>query len=343
MKRFVLFFAAMLCGVYVWAETVSPTEMGIRYYMPKTKVTLTVEYTETTFVPGKYAEWAEELLGVDNAIMEDSVAYTIGETYLTTETVADTSRCYIVHPEAGLKMQWLSLTREGLLYGYNMPYAGGNERKRKQKDEKETTTTSIQPVSLLEETIKCDSLPCQARSVAKQIYQLRDNRIYLLSGDAENQPADGVSMKAILKEIDHQEQALVELFMGTEVKRKKHVDIAIDPAADMDSVVFCIGDDSIRVYVEPFGHQEAPVAETGKKSKPKKGTPVPSQIYFNQPGSTQIVVSSLYDTLLDEIIPVAQLGVSVPLSTDLFTENGGRMKIRFDIKTGNILSIYRPE
>lgn len=73
MKRLCYLVAAMVCGTSMWAETVTPEEMMMRYYMPKTEVILQLDYVETTYQPGKYAAWAHKYLGVDNAIQEDSV------------------------------------------------------------------------------------------------------------------------------------------------------------------------------------------------------------------------------------------------------------------------------
>ncbi|MBR3407970.1 MAG: DUF4831 family protein [Paludibacteraceae bacterium] len=339
MKRLFYLVAAMVCGTSMWAETVKPDEMAMRYYMPKTEVVLQLEYVETTYVPGKYAAWAQQLLGVDYAIQEDSTAYSIEDMKLVMHAKADTSRMYTVRPEAGAQVQLLSMTPEGLLYGYNVQYNGPRTKEAKKTKEKTEVKTAY-PVSTLEETVKSDSLPKQAMSVAKQIYQLRDNRIYLLSGDAENQPADGVSMKAILEEIDRQEKALVELFMGRKIRRTHYQEWRLDPAQAMaDSVMICMGGDTIRVSIVPTAQQEAaPVVD--KKAKKQKGAPTPSQIYYNLPGTAEITVSSsARGELIHEVLPVAQLGVSIPLAQELFNNPAERVRIRFDVNTGNILSI----
>lgn len=340
MKRLFYLVAAMVCGTSMWAETVTPEEMMMRYYMPKTEVILQLDYVETTYQPGKYAAWAYQYLGVDKAIQEDSVAYKIADLYLLTEATADTTRMYTVRPEAGAQMQLLSITPDGLLYGYNVTYTGPRRQEVKKRKDKNETKTAY-PASTLEETVMTDSLPLQAKSVAKQIYQLRDNRIYLLSGDAENQPADGVSMKAILEEIDRQEKALVQLFMGSETTRTLHQELRLDPAQALeDSVLVCMGNDTIRVRVVPMAQTKAEPVVVDRKAKKQKDAPTPSQIYYNLPGTAEITVSSsARGELIHEIVPVAQLGVSVPLAQELFTNPTDRVRIRFDVNTGNILSI----
>ena len=340
MKRLFYLVAAMVCGASMWAETVTPEEMTMRYYMPKTEVILQLDYVETTYVPGKYAAWAHNCLGVDNAIRKDSVAYKIGDLYLLTKATADTTRMYTIRPEAGAQMQLLSITPEGLLYGYNVTYTGPRRQEVKKKKDKVETKTEY-PVSTLEETAKTDSLPLQAKSVSKQINQLRDSRIYLISGEAESQP-DGMSIKAMLEEIDRQEKALVQLFMGSEVSRTLHQELHLDPAqAIEDSVLLCMGGDTIRFSVVPMAQKVAePVVVVDKKAKKQKDAPTPSQLYYNLPGTAEITVSSSErGELIHEIVPVAQLGVSIPLTQELFNNPTERVHIRFDVNTGNILSI----
>lgn len=339
MKRLILVVAAVVGGVMLWADTIVPGEMGIRYYLPRTVVKLVVEYTETQFVPGKYAHWADKLLGIEYAIQEDSTAYQMDDVRLAVGAMPDTSRVYYVYPQAGMQTQWLSLTKDGILYGYNVSNQAQTPRKR--RSVKDTVTTQS-PASTLEETIKSEDEEQQAKSVAKQIYQLRDNRIYLLSGDAENAPADGISMKAILEEIDRQERALVALFTGKQTSKKVHREYRIDPTMAMDSVVaLTIGEDSIRLRIVPERMTEVqPVVD--KKAKKQKDAPTPSQIYYNLPGTAHITITSdRLGELLEEYLPVAQLGVSVPLSQDLFNNADERVRIRFDENTGNILSIRR--
>lgn len=341
MKRLVISFVALICGMMAWADTIVPAEMGIRYYLPRTVVKLVVEYTETQYIPGKYAAWAKKLLGVDQAIQEDSTAYQMDDVHLVINAVPDTARAYYVHPQTGIQTQWLSLTKDGILYGYNESYNAPTPHKRRNRRDTIAMTT-ILPASTLEETIKSDSLALQAKSIAKQIYQLRDNRIYLLSGDAENTPADGISMKAILEEIDRQEQALVQLFMGKQLSRKVHREFMVDPTLTLDSAaVLCIGEDTLRISIVPETMTEAqPVVD--KKAKKQKGAPTPSEIYYNIPGMAHItLISDKYGELLQEYQPVAQLGVSVPLPQELFSNAAERVKIRFDVNTGNILSIRR--
>ena len=339
MKKILVLIIAAVSGMSVWADSIAVQEMGIEYCFPKTEATVVVQYKQEVFHPGKYAAWAQPLLGIDEQISRDTTVTSVRSAKIQTRAVADRSRVYTVHPESGREMQLLSVSREGILLGYNIaasqqPSAGSDLHQRADR----TTSRSPKVVPLLEATFKNDTALYQAKAVAKQIFQLRDNRAYLLSGEMENMPTDGTALKTLLAEIDKQEKALTALFTGTVTTSTRHLRIAFDPAKAQDTLIAVIGGDSLRLRVEPEPREAAETA-VDPKAKPKKGAPLPSQIYYNLPGRATVTVLAGGKPLTEEQIPVAQSGVAVPLSTDLF--EGGGLHIVFDPETGNITSISR--
>ena len=344
MKKILVLIIAAVSGMSVWADSIAVQEMGIEYCFPKTEATVVVQYKQEVFHPGKYAAWAQPLLGIDEQISRDTTVTSVRSAKIQTRAVADRSRVYTVHPESGREMQLLSVSREGILLGYNIaasqqpsdashqPSAVSHQRADR------TTSRSPKVVPLLEATFKNDTALYQAKAVAKQIFQLRDNRAYLLSGEMENMPTDGTALKTLLAEIDKQEKALTALFTGTVTTSTRHLRIAFDPAKAQDTLIAVIGGDSLRLRVEPEP-REAAETVVDPKAKPKKGAPLPSQIYYNLPGRATVTVLAGGKPLTEEQIPVAQSGVAVPLSTDLF--EGGGLHIVFDPETGNITSISR--
>ena len=94
--------------------------------------------------------------------------------------------------------------------------------------------------------------------------------------------------------------------------------------------------DSITIFV---GHraQEYTIPRTDKNSK--KGEAL-SQISYNLPGSAIVRIIYQGRLLGERTIPVAQLGIDIPLPKSLFT--GKKLpKIVFSEKTGNIISISK--
>ena len=52
----------------------------------------------------------------------------------------------------------------------------------------------------------------QAEVAAKQIYRIRESRLDILTGEADNLPPDGDAMKLVIQQLEAQEQALSQLF-----------------------------------------------------------------------------------------------------------------------------------
>ena len=186
----------------------------------------------------------------------------------------------------------------------------------------------------------------QANAVAKQIFHLRETKMYLLSGEVEHAPADGKAMELVLAELDKQERALTELFIGKKSMRTEHKRVVF-PAEEKEHWLFFseengftdaenIDADTIKVNITLHPQTLKPADSSAKK---KKGSEV-SQIVYNLPGSGDVSVSFDGRQLGQRTIPVAQIGVDVPLAQELF--KGAELPvIVINEKTGNIISISK--
>ena len=95
--------------------------------------------------------------------------------------------------------------------------------------------------------------------------------------------------------------------------------------------------DSITIQIDRRNN-EYKVTDLDKRGK-KKDEAL-SQISYNLPGSALIRVIYKGRLLSERLIPVAQLGIDVPLPQSLFS--GKELpQIRFSEKTGNIVSVTK--
>ncbi len=359
-RCFIAFMACILtCSVAQGTNRLYEDEAAVVYYMPYTWVTLTVEYTQTVAVAGPFMQYAERYLGAKDIVTENSTTYTLTNAYFTTQTTADTERMYSI-PMGGKdkSMCYVSLTEDGRLTGINahesleVERLGGLETQKLRNSEAQklgdseaaeiTHTPAVMP--LLEEQMMANSIAKMAEGTARQIYRIRETRLNILGGDVEHVPADGEAMRQTLAELDKQEQALTALFIGTkQTKVCSAVHYTIDPAKQENGIFFrfsqfagpvAADDLSGEPYVLNIMRTEQKYAKKIQEAEGKKKGVAPV-IFYNIPGSADLVLTHGKQTIAETAIPVAQLGISVPL--DLTGMRGA--KVHFNPETGMILAV----
>ena len=194
----------------------------------------------------------------------------------------------------------------------------------------------------MEEHIVGKTLAEQAQGAAKLIYRIRENRLYLISGEVDKMPADGRAMELAINKLDEMEQQLVELFVGRIEVEKHRKTIVYTPVATEKT--------DLAYFSEQHGFTNAangdPIVMNinarrqikGNPNSDKKKAPIPSQISYNLPGTANYKVSYLNELSDEADIQVAQFGIDVPLAQDLF-ESKQQPHIYFNTQTGNIESI----
>jgi hypothetical protein len=349
MKRTNILLVILLWVVnQVNAQLVQENETAVVYYMPKTELAITLSYDCVVQEPGIFYQYAQRYLGTRDIITEKSTTYHMTDMTFSTLTTADTNRAYKVNAQKIYDMQLLSFTEDGRLLGYNI---GGEAEKKievstphkiKQVDEQKTPL-----MPLLEEQFMAGSTAKMAEGAAKQIYRIRETRLNILGGDVEHVPADGKAMQLVLDELDKQEQALVALFIGTTYVSHHTHELTYLPANDSNKEILCrlskhmgiVDKDDLSgepIYLSLAGHHSTlknALIEADTKA------PVPSQIYYNLPGTADVVLQ--YQNLqFTHSITVPQYGVAIPLAIELFNSKH-KHTIRFNPETGNILYIQK--
>ena len=352
MKRLFLMLsgAVMVCAMY--AQVVEKGEPALVYYSPKTMINLEFNYTVETQEPGVYSEFAEDMLGIIDYVKENKSTYRLTNVLIGTATVADYSRPHKVRSEEGIPLL-LHINEKGLLAGYNVAPAEPQKAPKKQessvKEGERSRIVSMKSAPYLDDVLKAASPLAQANAVAKQIFHIRETRMYLLSGEVEHSPADGRAMKEVLEELDKQEQALTELFTGKKCSRRETKYVRIDPEEEMPNLFFSEENgftnrdnvDADSVVVKIALHKQEYYVPVTKKHARKKKMPEVSQIVYNLPGDGDVEVVYKERTMAKRTVILAQLGIDVPLAKDVFTGSEELPIIVFNEKTGNIVSISK--
>jgi len=243
MKNLII-IASLLFSFPIMAQTkvvkknaVKANNFGITYSLPKTSLVVDAEVTKVTCKAGPYYKYAEKYLGVKDAITEDNVYYELGKIGLINKGVPDADNTFIVEFKAGTVAPYAYLTEDGLLCSINAEYTP-NESALEAARKKNQTPTKVTDASVFsEELLMAGSTAKQAEVAAKQIYRIRESRMNILTGDADNLPPDGEAMKLVIQQLEEQEKALTNLFTGIRTKEVSDYEVTIVPFDNLDKEV----------------------------------------------------------------------------------------------------------
>ena len=326
-----------------FAQVVEQGEPALVYYSPKSTVCVDLVYTVEKEEPGMYAQYAEAMIGVSDAVLANKTTYALKDAHISTLISADYNRPHKVLPENGIPLL-LSINEKGLLTGYNVPAAAKEATKKHKEcgkcDKSYMAHEKVAP--LPEEVLKAANPLAQANAVAKQIFHIRETRMYLLNGEVEHAPADGKSMELVLAELDKQERALTELFIGKRTKKTEHKKVQFAPE-DKKCILY-FSEENGFTNEENLEANTVVVSVTLRPQQivnnpEKKKNAAVSQIVYNLPGSGDVKVLYKGNELTRRTITIPQLGVNVPLAKEIF--KGELPKIIFSEKTGNVISISK--
>ena len=182
------------------------------------------------------------------------------------------------------------------------------------------------------------SVSKKAELAAQRVFELRETRSDILSGQADNPPADGDAMKLVLDNLAAQEAALTAMFAGTtstrtEVRKYTLVpdstDISGRVIARLSAVDGLIDADNlagapITVDVKVIEQGTLPVNEKGEvKTFPKGG------VAYTIPGTAAVSVNFGGNRVASQQVSLAQLGIVFGLNPALFTDKKEPYKVIF--------------
>lgn len=356
MKHYLLILAAACVGLNAAAQKTEKltaskgNDYGLVYTLPKTAVDITVETETTVKARGEFANYARMRLGIDNAVTEPSTRVTVKSITIGTRGVPDSDNRWIAQFKPGSTVSIL-LEEGGIPLAINADAVDGAQPR-------ELPTAVPMPVSpldkpvaqqvLTQEMIRSTSLSKKAELAAQRIYELREQRNELISGNVDNMPADGASLKVALDALAEQEEALTAMFAGTTLTGTQVSTFSFVPSSHevADSVVARISpvdgitdSDDLRgipltVSIRVISRGELPVNDKGEAKKFPKGG-----VAYNIPGAAEITVSFGGKVMGTKTVDLAQLGTTFGIDPDLFTHKKTPMQATFSPITGALLSL----
>jgi len=359
MKRIVIFFFILFATNFLNAQTkvlkmsaTKSTDFGVTYSLPKTMLTVRVNYSKVTQKAGAYARYAEKYLGVKggSVVSEDQVYYKLNNINVISKGVIDKDASYLVEFKSKTTSPFVYLTEEGLICTINADYepesTGGNNAITQSVPE----STKIPPHSVYtEEYLNAGSVTKMAEVAAKQIYKLRDSRTDLLTGNADNAPRDGEGMKIVLANLEAQEKALTELFTGTTSVETFTSDFDVEPVSNVDKEVLLrfskytgvVGKDDLSGSPVYINIKNLESIEPQEIVDPKRKTKETQSIVYNIPGKAAVEVFYGINSMYRNTFQIVQFGNKQILATSIFDDKKAPVKVYFYPETGAIKQIIQ--
>lgn len=322
-------------------------EYGLIYSLPITHFDVEIDATKTIKTAGPFYQYAKKYLGVDNAIISNSQEWDITGVYVTPYGVPDKEDEYLMQFKSG-SSPFVILNSKGLPLSINIETS---ETPVTIKEAKEATTSVLDNDAyayvLPGELLASESTAKRAEMAATMIYKIRESRTNLITGEADQLPPDGASMKITMDQLNAQEAALTALFCGTTKTENviKHFDYV--PAQEVkNEILLRVSDffglvDKSDLSGEPVyltlkikEQGELPVNEKGEEKKLPKGA-----VMYKIPGSAQFTLTYKGSVIYDQVLQVAQYGVDFGLDPGMFSDKKNPSYVIFYPETGAVKEI----
>ncbi len=315
---------------------------GVTYSLPQTVLNIMVEAECITHTPGEFSRYADRFLRINDAISKEEKYWELTGVKLNLSGTPDPDKMFTVKLNNSSASN-VVLNSEGIIESINCKV----EKEEENTPVKHHTQRIDAKQYMTEEILQATSTAKMAELTAKEIYAIRESKMAITRGIADNMPKDGLSMQLILNELNTQEMALTQLFTGHIDTVKYTCNIRLTPTAQSNtdkSVLFrfsrklgILEKDNLAgkpIYYDITSKNIIIPATENKKVIKKEG------VCYNVPGRAQVRIYTASETYFDEELPIAQLGNVEILSKNLFNKNADTQVV-FDTATGGIISIEK--
>jgi hypothetical protein len=197
---------------------------------------------------------------------------------------------------------------------------------------------------LTAEILSATSVAKRAELTAQEILDIRESKNAIKRGQVESMPQDGASLKIVLDELDMQERALTQLFVGYSDTTVTYKSYTILPTEDIEKGVlfrfsrklgFVDADDLAGdPYYLTLKDLHTVVIPDQKELLKKKI----AGLVYNMPSMAKLTISTMQGNLYEQELPFAQFGTLDVLSATLFNK-GANTRLTLHPATGGILHL----
>lgn len=315
---------------------------GVNYLLPKTALKVTVSARKITHVPGEYAKYAQRYMHVQNVEAEAYTRFEMTSIEVSSFGVPDKSKCYTIKLKDKTLAPLVQLLPNGILASVNdevtEPVLGIPQHlsTNNRLDARKYLTSEI---------LAAASTSKMAELVAQEILDIRESKNSLCRGQVDAMPKDGASFKVVLKELEIQERALMQLFVGYTDTITCSETYTLVPEQEVSQQVlfrfskklgFVDADDlagePFYIDIKDLHSVDIPAPEVLAKRKI-------TGIVYNLPGNASVSIYNTQSSIFDKDYPFAQFGTTDILGDKLFTTKEFNTQVIFNTATGGIMHI----
>lgn len=314
---------------------------GVNYALPQTRLRIDVTAMKVVYTPGEYANYAERYLHIISAGQAVSTQWSVTRLNVYQEGVPDTSKVFTVKMKDKTVAPMVQLTNSGILVAVNTT----TEVDTPEFPSTRTTNHRLDARQYLTaEILSATSVAKRAELTAQEILDIRESKNAIKRGQVESMPQDGASLKIVLDELDMQERALTQLFVGYSDTTVTYKSYTILPTEDIEKDVlfrfsrklgFVDADDLAGdPYYLTLKDLHTVVIPDQKELLKKKI----AGLVYNMPSMAKLTISTMHGNLYEQELPFAQFGTLDVLSATLFNK-GTNTRLTLHPATGGILHL----
>lgn len=217
-------------------QTQAQSIEGTSYYLPKNGMRFTVKVEKTQYKPGRLCQYAERYFK-KRVAQQPSTSYRIIGIEIDPIAVPDTSKHFTLTVDKKHSIGNVATTNDGRLLAINAKAEETDTPKRVFVPAKRPEPLNPNDY-MTEDILNSGSMAKMAELTAKEIYDIRDSRNQLSRGEADNLPKDGAQLKLMYDNMNRQEEALTQLFYGTENKDTTWTSLNFIPSKEGSNILF---------------------------------------------------------------------------------------------------------
>lgn len=337
-------FLALVVPSQVQAQTqrynaTAENDYGIVYTLPQTEYIVTATILSKQFTPGKLAEWSAKHLGKPAGLKPER-EHQILKLSVRTIGTPDSTKRYLVLFDKKTIAPFIKLMPNGVIYSING------------KAEPKSDTPILPPPypapdrampALPREYSLATSDYKRAEIAASYLYEVREHAMNIVSGEVEQMPKDGESMRLILDKLRKEEERTLRLFEGDTTYQVISKDFRIVPEQDemngrllfrLSPYYGLVSDDDLTGDAITY---DLKILERSPELSPKEQAKRDKLegIVYNLPGTAELSIKLEDKELLKQRLPITQVGTIQSLAKKMLNlKEAGTTAIYFDPRSG---------